>query len=190
VKENVAHNMSLHYNTNGSIFPHSKMHLFDKFKKVQFTLSIDNLGKKFEYERYGASWDSVYSNILEYSRLDKSKYSVNVICTLSALNLANAYDLYQFFKFLDIPIEYNLVYQPIDMSINVLTEPAKKYILSKINVDDPDFNSKIEPIIKQLKSNNNNLIDRFYSRIHKFDDSRQQKFSDVYPELYNFLRKQ
>ena len=190
VKENVAHNMSLHYNTNGSIFPHSKIHILDKFKKVEFTLSIDNLGKKFEYERYGASWDEVYSNILEYSRLDKSKYTVNVLCTLSALNLANAYDLYQFFKSLDIPIEYNLVYEPIDMSINVLTEDAKKYILSKISVDDSEFNSKMDPIVKQLTSNNNNLLSRFNNRIRMFDESRQQKFSDVYPELYNFLRKQ
>lgn len=190
VNENVAHNMSLHYNTNGSIFPHANMHVLDKFKKVEFTLSIDNLGKKFEYERYGASWESVHSNILEYSKLDKSRYTINVLCTLSALNLANSYDLYLFFKTLNIPVEYNLVYEPIDMSINVLTEDAKKHILSKIStISDSEFRSKIDPVIKQL-AKNNNLLDRFNNRIRMFDESRQQKFSDVYPELYNFLRKQ
>lgn len=190
VEQNVAHNINLHYNTNGSIFPYDKIPTLDKFNKVEFTLSIDNLGKKFEYERYGASWESVYSNILEYSRLNNSKYTVNVLCTLSALNLADSYDLHQFFKSLGISVEYNLVYKPLDMSINVLTEDAKKYILSKISVDDSEFNSKIDPVIKQLTSNNNNLLDRFNNRINVLDKSRQQKFSDTYPELYNFLRKQ
>lgn len=191
VAENTAHKMCLHYNTNGSIFPATKMHLLDKFKHVEFTLSIDNLGKKFEYERYGASWDTVYSNILEYAKLDKSKYTINVLCTLSAMNLADAYDLYVFFKNLDIPIEYNILNEPADMSINVLTANAKKYILSKIgNINDSDFDSKINPVIKHLLNNHNNLLDRFVDRTLAVDESRHQKFSDVYPELHNFLRKQ
>lgn len=191
VEENVAHKMCLHYNTNGSIFPTTKMHLLDKFQRVEFTLSIDNLVKKFEYERYGASWDTVYSNILEYAKLDKSKYTINVLCTLSAMNLADAYDLYVFFKNLGIPIEYNILNEPADMSINVLTTDAKKHILTKIgNIDDSEFNNKIDPVIKHLLSNNNNLLDRFVDRTLAVDESRQQKFSDVYPELYNFLRKQ
>jgi molybdenum cofactor biosynthesis enzyme MoaA len=189
--ENTAQNMCLHYNTNGTIFPADRIPLWDQFKRVEFTLSIDNLGKKFEYERYGASWDAVCANIVKYSKLDRSKYTINVLCTLSALNLADAHDLYVFFKNLDIPIEYNILNQPADMSINVLTQDAKKYILSKIgNIEDSEFSSKIDPVIKQLLNNDNNLLDRFMDRARAVDESRQQKFSDVYPELYNFLRKQ
>ena len=107
------------------------------------------------------------------------------------MNLADAYDLYVFFKNLGIPIEYNILNEPADMSINVLTTDAKKHILTKIgNIDDSEFNNKIDPVIKHLLSNNNNLLDRFVNRTLAVDESRQQKFSDVYPELYNFLRKQ
>jgi MoaA/NifB/PqqE/SkfB family radical SAM enzyme len=191
VAENTAKNMCLHYNTNGTIFLADRIPLWNQFKHVEFTLSIDNLGKKFEYERYGASWDAVCANILEYAKLDRSKFTINVSCTLSALNLANAYDLYVFFKNLNIPIEYNILNQPADMSINVLTQDAKKYILSKIgNTEDSEFRNKIDPVIKQLLNNNNNLLDRFINRTQTVDELRQQKFSDVYPELYNFLRKQ
>lgn len=54
----------LDYNTNGTILPNqSILDLWAKFDLVQLNFSIDDIGKRFEYIRYPASWDQVISNL-------------------------------------------------------------------------------------------------------------------------------
>jgi MoaA/NifB/PqqE/SkfB family radical SAM enzyme len=190
IQEGVADNISLHYNTNASIFPELKLETFEKFRDVEFTLSIDNLGKKFEYERYGIDWTTVENNIKRFSQLDRLKYSVNVNSTVSALNLMDMYDVFLYFKKLNIPIEFNILYMPEDMSIAVLTEDTKKYILAKFNsIANEEFQQKIKPVLMYMINTKLNFLHQFIDRNQCLDNSRKQVFSEVYPELYNFTRK-
>jgi sulfatase maturation enzyme AslB (radical SAM superfamily) len=54
----------LNYNTNGTIRP--SQHLLDlwkKFKLVQLDISIDDIGPRFEYQRYPAKWNQLTENL-------------------------------------------------------------------------------------------------------------------------------
>lgn len=52
------------YNTNGTILPTTQLlQLWEQFKLVQLDFSIDDLGGRFEYQRYPAKWDQVTHNL-------------------------------------------------------------------------------------------------------------------------------
>jgi organic radical activating enzyme len=51
-----AHHIEVHYNTNGSIFPDHAPAIWSHFKKVEIAFSIDNVGKRFEYELKHGKW--------------------------------------------------------------------------------------------------------------------------------------
>jgi len=191
IEANFADGIELYYNTNGSIFPESTIDTLNQFKSVHFTLSIDNLYEKFEYERYGTTWDQVDKNIQKFAKLDKSKYFVGIFCSLSLLNVADAYNLYCFFKPYNWPVEFNIVYNPEEMNMNILTDEAKKYTIAKLsNSVYKDFDEKIKPVIQHLITNTDTrLINKFLERTQSLDATRNQKFEDYYPELYTLLRK-
>jgi len=54
----------LNYNTNGTIAPGKDLlDLWEKFKLVQLDISIDDIGSRFEYQRYPAKWNQVTNNL-------------------------------------------------------------------------------------------------------------------------------
>ena len=65
----IEHKEQVHltYNTNGTILPSSElMELWTQFKLVQLDFSIDDIGERFEYQRYPAKWDQVSANLQWY----------------------------------------------------------------------------------------------------------------------------
>jgi MoaA/NifB/PqqE/SkfB family radical SAM enzyme len=54
----------LNYNTNGTVKPAQELlDLWLKFKLVQLDFSIDDIGERFEYQRYGAKWNNIIENL-------------------------------------------------------------------------------------------------------------------------------
>lgn len=52
------------YNTNGTILPTEKLlHLWEQFRLVQLDFSIDDIGERFEYQRYPAKWEQAAHNL-------------------------------------------------------------------------------------------------------------------------------
>jgi sulfatase maturation enzyme AslB (radical SAM superfamily) len=59
--------VQLNYNTNGTILPNKRLlDLWSKFNLVKIDFSIDDIGERFEYQRFPASWDQVTQNLLWY----------------------------------------------------------------------------------------------------------------------------
>ena len=54
----------MNLSTNGTIFNASFMNkMIKNFKRVSINLSIDGVGKHFDYIRHGVSWSTVKSNL-------------------------------------------------------------------------------------------------------------------------------
>jgi organic radical activating enzyme len=63
VDEGYSKNIDIHYNTNATQtpLPHTKM--WSQFGRVDIAFSVDNVGARFEYERYGAKCYEANENI-------------------------------------------------------------------------------------------------------------------------------
>jgi sulfatase maturation enzyme AslB (radical SAM superfamily) len=80
----------LNYNTNATIRPSTELlELWGKFKLVQLDFSIDDLGERFEYQRFPAKWDEVVSNLEWYVRTMPTNCLFSVNTTVSILNQHN-----------------------------------------------------------------------------------------------------
>ena len=63
VLRNLAKNIEIHYNTNGTQWPEEAAEIWRHFKTVEIAFSIDDINSRFEYQRSGAKWDEVLSLI-------------------------------------------------------------------------------------------------------------------------------
>lgn len=82
------------YNTNGTIRTAPRVNdLWSKCRLVKVFFSIDDIGPRFEYIRYGASWNQVEENMLWFKDQMPSNVMFTIQPTLSCLNALNHYEL-------------------------------------------------------------------------------------------------
>ena len=70
-------------------FTDKQIDLLQKFANVKIQLSIDDIGKRFEYQRKLADWEQVKSNIIKFKKLDSNKFKIGIDPTVSILNIWN-----------------------------------------------------------------------------------------------------
>jgi MoaA/NifB/PqqE/SkfB family radical SAM enzyme len=181
--------ISLHYNTNGTVYASHLIPLWDKFKQVELSFSIDNIESKFEYERYGSTWNTVIDTINQYKQLELNVYKFNVYVTVTVLNILDLYDVFQFCKQYDLPVVFNTMTIPEELNIGVFGKKQKDYISNKLlTIQDNEFHQIIMPIINLM----NNQITQcsttdMINYLSVTDKIRFQNFRKTYSELSSIL---
>ena len=69
VSSDLAPDIEIHYNTNGTQFPVDAQFVWQHFKTVEIAFSIDDVGDRFEYQRTNAVWSEVMDNIAKFREL-------------------------------------------------------------------------------------------------------------------------
>ena len=76
------------YNTNGThTVDRSVLALWEKCKLIELYFSLDDVGHRFNYQRTGADWQQVMSNLAWYQENMPHNHMFNINCTWSYLNL-------------------------------------------------------------------------------------------------------
>ena len=91
VQENLAANITIFLLTNASSYPDHLVDHFTKFKKVVYMCSIDGIGEVLEYQRRGAVWSEVETNIIRLNH-NRALSTVNNY-VLTAINCLSFMDL-------------------------------------------------------------------------------------------------
>ena len=138
--------------TNGSIKISEKYkQIISKFSNLNITVSIDAIGKIFEYQRYPLKWDVVSSNVTEYKKLFND---VNVSCTVTNMTVDALPETIQWFKEQGMNYFLNNVVHPTCMAPDVqpghklwptfVSEIKRQDLLKNISIKDylPEFWSK------------------------------------------------
>lgn len=181
--------ISLHYNTNGTVYASHLIPFWNKFKQVELSFSIDNVELKFEYERHGSTWSTVIDTINQYKQLDPEIYKFNVYVTVTVLNILDLYDVFQFCKQYDLPVFFNTLTTPEELNIGVFDKKQKNYISNKLlTIQDNEFNQIVAPIISLMNNqitqcNTTNTI----NYLSVTDKIRNQDFKKTYLELSSIL---
>ena len=89
VDRGIAHNVEVHYNTNGTQYPEQAEHIWKHFKTVEIAFSIDDTGDRFEYQRTGAQWAEVCHNMDRFRDLKEIYPCIHLqICaTVNVFNI-------------------------------------------------------------------------------------------------------
>ena len=159
------HDCFIDVTTNASVKLSDKhLSMLSKFKKVNFCLSIDGIGKEFEYIRYPLKWDAVESNIAEYR---KAGISLSISFTISNLNILSYDKITHWFKSNGLPYNYNLVTHPRLFSVNSLPEQVKQGL----------------PFVRSHQSEDSGYFDMFVNELESQDKLKGINVKDYLPEL-------
>ena len=163
--------------------------LWDEFKQVELSFSIDNIESKFEYERYGSTWTTIKNNIDQYKKLNSKIYKLNVYCTVTALNILDSYTVFQFCADNKLPLALNILDNPEELNIGLFNNKQKNYISKKLlEIYNEEFNTIIKPIVRSMNSrtiqcNTTSMV----NYLETTDKIRNQDFRIIYTELTSLL---
>ena len=132
VDRGIAHQVEIHYNTNGTQYPEQAIEIWRHFKTVEIAFSIDDLGERFEYQRTNAVWSEVEQNLGRFRDL-KAQYSNIRLQCCSTVNVFNVRYIDQLARWLEHQgfdyVYWNMMHDAWYFSIATLPESAKTEII-------------------------------------------------------------
>jgi hypothetical protein len=207
VVDGYAKNMYVHYNTNGTQLPiHALENIWPHFKGVKASFSIDDIEKKFEYQRYGANWDEVNYNINYICNNKLPNMTTEICTTINLFNINSLIKLQEWVRHIEnLDTWYlNLMHQPGHFNISILPDDAKDEIaygllhwnwnavdcLTAFKLRD-EFLTQIKSIVDYMYTHkvDDPEHDKSYllDQIFKVDWMRREKFHDVDPRLAELI---
>jgi MoaA/NifB/PqqE/SkfB family radical SAM enzyme len=189
IDSGLAGNVSLHYTTNGTIFPDSTW--WDKwkhFKEIDIQLSIDGVGDRYEYIRYPASWDNLVTNTcryIEYQHL-LNNIKLSVSHTVSAYNIFYLDEFFSWCYNIGLPRPWlGRVHNPAHMRPTVWGNDAKQKIINKlIQSSHTDVNNWAKLM---SQNDDSDLFGQFQQRLHQHDQYRNTNFAKTFPEMAHYI---
>jgi sulfatase maturation enzyme AslB (radical SAM superfamily) len=182
-------NISLFYNTNGTVKPSVRQYtIWNQFKNIEFNFSLDDINERFTYNRHPANWNKVIVNIAEirsYTWSIVAKFYS--ICTISNLNIFYLPELLETMDNLGLPYFLNNIFGPAYYDITFLPMPIKQKVIEKLrtfkNVD------KIQFLINMLNQPENlEHWEQFKFWTYEKDLYRKENFAETYPEFYKICQ--
>ena len=198
VDRGIAHNVEIHYNTNGTIFPEQAEAIWKHFKTVEIAFSIDDVGERFEYQRTNASWQEVQANIQRFFELKRylpSAIQLQVCTTVNVFNVRyidevarwNATHAFNF-------VYWNMMHDAWYFSIANLPEPAKQAVTAHLmSAEVPaQYRQEFERIMDFMTRGAPMDGAMLRMKIQDLDHKRDQDFAVVAPEmaaLINYVKE-
>jgi len=185
VEQDHAKNIEIHYNTNGTVFP-EQAELWANFKHVEIAFSIDNVGARFEYERYGADWNLVQENIAKFTEMRNNKISTQLCATM---NIQNVYYLPELCEWISTQtfdhIYFNMLHDPWHMCISKMTLQAQELVIDRLTTH--EFSSKhraeVLRIVQFIRNGQGSDGKEFLRKMQTTDEYREQSFLDTHREI-------
>ena len=192
VDRGIAHQVEIHYNTNGTHWPAEAEHIWKHFKTVEIAVSIDDIGERFEYQRTNAAWSEVCANVANFRQLRQRHGNIRLQACIT-VNVFNVYYLEhvanwavrQGFDF----IYWNMMHDAYYFSIATLPAQAKMAVTEHLmSARVPE---KIQKEFQQIIAfmNNGASLDGKLLRIRlsDFDYKRNQNLAEVEPEFAQLI---
>jgi MoaA/NifB/PqqE/SkfB family radical SAM enzyme len=177
--------IEIHYNTNGTVFP-EQAELWANFKHVEIAFSIDNIGARFEYERYGADWQEVQENITKFTAMRSNKISTQ-LCT--TMNIQNVYYLPELCDWILTQtfdhLYFNMLHDPWHMCISKMTTQAQELVIGRLTSHEfnPKYRAEVLRIVQFIKNGEGSDGKEFLQKMQTTDEYRQQSFLDTHKEI-------
>lgn len=194
VDRGIAHQVEIHYNTNGTQYPARGEAIWKHFKTVEIAFSIDDIGSRFEYQRTNANWLEVCANLDRFRDL-KECHSNIVLQVCTTVNVFNVRYIDQVARWIDQNKEsfnfvyWNMMHDAWYFSIATLPDTAKAAITEHLQSADipSQYREEFGRIIAFM--NTGASTDGFMLRmkIADLDRKRNQHLRTVAPEFADLI---
>jgi len=173
------------FNTNLTVLPAPELQeLLKKCKRVDFLLSVDDTGDRYEILRFPGKWDIFLKNMAIIKNLN---YRVMAYNCLSSLNIFYCVDFYKWAtKNFGVEVHSQFVTDNKILDISYLPQHAKDVVLEKLK----NYKGKIfDSIRNKLNIQKDDRSDRLVKYILDLDRIRNTNYPEVFKEWYTILNK-
>ena len=188
----VAHQIEIHYNTNGTQYPQGVADIWRHFRLVEIAFSIDDVEDRFEYQRSGARWADVVRNLQLFKHM-RGRYKniqLQACCTVNVLNVmyletVAVWLARQNFDF----VYWNMLHEAEHFSISSLPEDTKFVVTNRLRTAriPEDFKQEFQRIINFMNQGTTLDGTKLKDEIQRVDQRRQENFLLTFPELARAL---
>lgn len=192
VDQELAGNIEIHYNTNGTQWPNNAENIWKHFKLVEIAFSIDDVAERFEYQRSNAVWIEVCDNIQKFRELRKryKNIQLQVCCTVNVFNVYYLETVAQWIVEQQFDyIYWNIMHDAWYFSVASLPDTAKTVITNRLlNADVLENISAEFQLIAEFMNrgaSTDGAIMRM--RIADLDRKRSQDLSIIEPEFAKLI---
>ena len=181
--------VTLHYTTNGSIYPNdSVIKAWKKFKTIIFAASLDGIEEQFDYTRWPLPWDKVSKNILRLKNND-SIWNVMFRVEFTA-NFLNAYYFDRLENWIENNLDTNLSGDKTEISIHpcqggVWDLENMPHGIRQLMLNKYPTNHIIHKLIANLEPQT--PMDSWQKFVDIWDNQRNNSWKKAFPDLVNYL---
>lgn len=187
ISSNRANKVSLHYNTNGTTYPSKYIHLWQHFKQVDISVSIDNIGQRAEYERSGCSWNEIQENLNRFFSIQNSKIKISMHLAVSIQNVLYLPEICDWIEQQQFnSVHFSILYWPDYLCIKNITKEAQEIILARLNTytcSSVELTSFIDNIISIVANTSPVENLEFIRYMNQLDCWREEDFSVSHYEI-------
>lgn len=183
-----AKNITIHYNTNGTIWPEEWFARWQHFKEIDLQLSIDGVGERFEYIRYPADWTTTLGNIKQYIEYERThdNFRISVSHTVSAFNIYYLEEFIIWCLQVGLPMPYlGKLHNPSFLRPTVWHSEARQCIIAKLKSSPIAEVQKWAHLIEQNDDSDQFADFKQYTQRH--DQYRKLEYQRTFAELGKFL---
>jgi MoaA/NifB/PqqE/SkfB family radical SAM enzyme len=192
VDRGIAHQVEIHYNTNGTQWPERGEAIWRHFKTVEIAFSIDDVGERFEYQRTNADWAVVLDNITSFQYLKTQMPNLQLQCC-STVNVFNVRYIDELARWIVLQgfdfVYWNMMHDAWYFSIATLPDTAKAGITQHLRTADvpPQYRMEFDRIVDFMNSGASTDGDILRMKIRDLDRKRNQNFRIVAPGLAKLI---
>jgi MoaA/NifB/PqqE/SkfB family radical SAM enzyme len=218
IEMNIAHKITVEYNSNITVIPEKAWALWSHFKRINIGASIDGVGRVNDYIRHPSKFENIFNNL---KKIDQSPD--NIFCWIATtVQVYNAHHLPELMKwvvknkfnkvqrFLGMPIlNCHPLHNPQFLSTKILPAPIKEWIselYAECNVWmeenahlylEKEWAEATIIHVKEILSayeahmqseDLSNLLPKFMTYTKGLDSIRKESFEHSIPELWEKLK--
>jgi MoaA/NifB/PqqE/SkfB family radical SAM enzyme len=192
VERGVAHQVEIHYNTNGTQYPEHAEAIWQHFKHVEIAFSIDDVEQRFEYQRTNAVWSEVCANIERFKSMRErnTNITLQVCCTVNIFNVLYLADVADWIHKQEFNFVYwNMLHDAPWLSIAHLPTESKMQISTKLAQQSfpENYQKEIEKIVEFMNLGISTDGKQLVKNVQQLDLRRNESLKIVAPELAKIL---
>jgi MoaA/NifB/PqqE/SkfB family radical SAM enzyme len=192
VDRGIAHQVEIHYNTNGTQYQARAEEIWQHFRTVEIAFSIDDVNERFEYQRTNAVWNNVVENIALFKNMQTRLRNIRLqVCT--TVNVFNVYYIEEVANWIDQQqfdfVYWNIMHDAWYFSVSTLPETAKSAITQRLQQARISLQNQIEfqGIVDFMNGGASTDGRVLRMQIETLDRRRNQSLCKVSPEFAELI---
>lgn len=199
-----SHLVSIGLNTNGTVTSDKMFSMLSKFSSVNLHFSIDDVGERYDYERWPAKWEKVSKDLERLHNFQKyDNITIFLYTSISVLNIMYLNNVMKKFReFNQWQIHFdNIIFEPEELCLWSIPESVKPKVEEYLNSMNWNKNNWFRD--KETNDNRSNIINFMYLRKSRYsckeyinllddylgvdDKSRNQNWKETFSKFYQLL---